>query len=520
MRRRPVQLCLLLTAVLAFAACGEEGRRYYGADSDTDADTDSDADTDADTDADSDSDTDTGVEVGPLASGLDISEIALYQTVKIPLMQDGEAIADRPAPVVQGKDAMLRVFLACQPEWSPRDVVAQMQLESPSRGARTIQAQGRITADSEEDDLSTTLNLDLPGKYLAGDLKLSVALHETAGAAGGAGNSDSARWPASDRAALDEEDVGGPLELVLVPVRYHADDSGRLPDTGESQLRIYHDYLYAMYPVPEVNITVLEPYDYQGTISAWGGGWASLLNEIVTLRRMNDAETNEYYYGVFSPADSLQQYCGMGCVAGMSNLAQTPRDSSARASIGLGFPGEMAASTMAHEVGHAHGREHAPCGLGGQPSDPGYPYSSGQIGVWGYDVVTQDLWHPDRTKDIMSYCTPLWISDYTYNGLFVRSKAVNALMSIRFPPGYPATRRTLGLDIDGSVSLGPTVDLTFPHSGEPRTVLWLDAKGTPLGQAIGTFQPYSIAPAGLVLLPEPPAGAVFAQLEEARPVRL
>ena len=36
-------------------------------------------------------------------------------------------------------------------------------------------------------------------------------------------------------------------------------------------------------------------------------------------------------------------------------------------------------NTAAHEVGHAHGREHAPCG-GAQSTDPSFPYSNGGIG--------------------------------------------------------------------------------------------------------------------------------------------
>ena len=41
------------------------------------------------------------------------------------------------------------------------------------------------------------------------------------------------------------------------------------------------------------------------------------------------------------------------------------------------------ADTAAHELGHSHGRNHAPCGMGLDPSsiDPAYPHDGGKIGV-------------------------------------------------------------------------------------------------------------------------------------------
>ena len=46
--------------------------------------------------------------------------------------------------------------------------------------------------------------------------------------------------------------------------------------------------------------------------------------------------------------------------------------------------------------------------------DPDYPYPDGSIGVWGYDLVNEELVSPD-TPDLMSYCHPQWISDYNFS---------------------------------------------------------------------------------------------------------
>src|SRR4051812_19058624 len=45
----------------------------------------------------------------PLVSGLKVAEIAIYQPVKVTLIKAGEAVVARNAPVVVGKQALVRV---------------------------------------------------------------------------------------------------------------------------------------------------------------------------------------------------------------------------------------------------------------------------------------------------------------------------------------------------------------------------------------------------------------------------
>ena len=87
-------------------------------------------------------------------------------------------------------------------------------------------------------------------------------------------------------------------------------------------------------------------------------------------------------------------------MSGLSPVVTNPTDSASRGSVGLGFTGDGSAGTMAHEVGHAHGRSHAPCG-GASGVDPGFPYSGGAIGTWGYSAATKQLMDPAQTKDVM-----------------------------------------------------------------------------------------------------------------------
>jgi hypothetical protein len=92
---------------------------------------------------------------------------------------------------------------------------------------------------------------------------------------------------------------------------------------------------------------------------------------------------------------------------------------------------------MAHELGHACGVRHAPCGNVGTGSQfveldyPAYePYDpnntpQASIGEYGLDISTGNIFPPNTTKDLMSYCGPPtwfnWISLYTY-GLLLHNQ--------------------------------------------------------------------------------------------------
>src|SRR5262249_31404608 len=153
--------------------------------------------------------------------------------------------------------------------------------------------------------------------------------------------------------------------------------------------------------------------------SSNGGGWSELLSRTCAIRQQEGAAHNVYYYGILAPAASFEQYCAFSCVSGLANLTSDPNDDYGRCSIGLGFSGQGSVDTALQEVAHSLGRRHAPCG---NPDgiDQSYPYAGASIGVWGYDLKTKELRDPNALLDFMSYCHPVWVSDYTYSALFAR----------------------------------------------------------------------------------------------------
>jgi hypothetical protein len=298
-----------------------------------------------------------------------------------------------------------------------------------------FEEQNEASVTSTAGAIASTLNLKIPGAELEAGQAISVSIHETSADAAGSGSTDGAIWPASGTQDLGLGEVMAPMKLVLVPVEYNADGSGRLPDTSEAQLQLYMDLFYAMYPVSGVEITVDDPMPYSGTVSAYGNGWESLLNAVTQRRNDNAAGAEEFYYGLVSPANDFGAYCAGGCVTGLSWLATAP--GSMQVGTGIGFTGADAVNTAVHEVGHTYGLNHAPCG-GAQGPDPNFPYSGGGIGVMGYDVTKEytqgPLKDPATYKDLMGYCPGIWVSDYNFDLMFDRVDAISQYLGAGIAP--------------------------------------------------------------------------------------
>ena len=211
-------------------------------------------------------------------------------------------------------------------------------------------------------------------------------------------------------------------------------------------------------------------------------------------------DSKTYYFGIMAPSASWSAYGG-----GIAGLGYVPdaSDKYSRCAVGLGFKGaDTDGFIMAHEIGHTHGRPHAPCGVSGEA----FPYSGATIGAWGYSLVSQKLKEPKGFRDVMSYCDPQWISDVNYGKLFKRIKWVEA--NAYEVAGAPAKWRKLLVDPNGTLAWGRSVTFTRAPSGQKRRILMLDASGNRLDEVDGWFVPMSEDPAGTLFVPEPRPGAV------------
>jgi hypothetical protein len=415
----------------------------------------------------------------PSTCEVELSEVAVYQSVKISLGTGDTAVATPSAAVIAGKPALFRVFLTPTAAAPVEGVTVRLTIQSGA-GQRTYDRTGTVAATSRDDDPASTLDLAVAKEDLQPDARASVEIVAPSHCAG----SPRTRLPRQGELALRPRSIG-PLRVRLVPLRYDADGSGRLPDTSPAQLQSFQDALLAMFPVSTVEFSVREPVPMSVALGP-KTGWSTVLDVVRQTRAKDRPADDIYYFGLVAPADTHARYCGSGCTTGVSF---TPREvnSGNQASVGLGFTGAIAVEALVHELGHAHGRAHAPCGRPDRP-DPDFPYPEALIGVWGYDARgSGQLRSPELTRDIMGYCGPRWVSDYTYRGLTERSAQVNHLDAplvasrlIDSTAGSDPRWRTLILGADGAITWGQATS-EIPPSGTAVRAQTLDAAGNPAG---------------------------------------
>ncbi len=469
--------------------------------------------------------------VGPGAGGsvvpvltpampLAVTEVAVYQGVKVTIVKGGEHVAERNAPLIAGRRALVRVFVEPKEGYTPRKVIAELSIRpaageapAPLRDSRSIEVA------STEVGRTSTFNFEVSGEALTQGATFSVTLREDTGD-GPLLTAEPVRYPAGTAQDDLEFQPTGKLKIVLVPVRYDGDGTQRLPDVSSAQLERYRRKFLTLYPTSEVEVIVHDPFPWPTAISANGSGFSGILEAMIRLRRTERASDDTYYYGAFAPNTSFERYCSRGCVTGLSGVVEAAGDAYLRASVGLGFTGESSADTMAHEIGHAHGREHAPCG-GASGPDRKFPDPRGGIRVWGYDIFQKTFIDPAKGKDMMGYCEPAWVSDYTYSALHERLLAVGSTakaMSLR--TGANTSYRMLTVDGDGAVLTSNLITLDRGPEGPGSSVEYLgEADGRHVvARGSAHFVPFDHLPGGIVVVPE--RAEAYRSLRIALPSRM
>lgn len=431
------------------------------------------------------------------AAGVRLSAVRLYQGVEVPLMEDGVAtsIPQRVAPVVAQRPALVRVFIDLDASFRARELVVSFELDGTPEPFSVEEARF-VRSPSTDASFSSTFNFDIPAEFITESTGYRVRVLEPEPGVTSPGDASAAEFPPGDGTSPLGGATSGPLRVRLVPVV----NNGLVPDTSPERVQEYEDFLYKLYPVDSIEIDVRAVADPEsvdiGPVSAEGSNWIRTLNFVENLRSEDGADSRVYYFGAITPTNSFGEYCGLGCVAGLGSVP--PPDSNAgRASIGLGFfqngSGESSPSTMAHELGHSLGRLHSPC-MTNEGVDPNYLYPDGRVGVLGFDLLeSQPI--SDRSFDIMGYCNPTWVSDYTYGGLYERIAFVNAFgQSIAVKKRL---YRVAVVDFDGSLSWGLPVETAAPR-GQIKTIETLDATGATIGTVSGTFVPVDHLEGGML----------------------
>ncbi len=446
-----------------------------------------------------------------LTANLTLSQIAVYQTVKIPVMQNGTevAAAARKTDIVAGRDASFRLFFTTGTGFTAHEVSARVFVQNGGT-IDTVYAKKTISASSTEAALDSTIVVTVPKDKITPTTKYAVEIVDCGTAV--AGTAVSPRFPAADGVNLGARQTGA-LKITFVPIQANS----LTPDTTETALKVYRDYMQAMYPASSIVFNVTG-----GVTSSDDADWNGML-DLVTAKRASDAPTDDvYYYGLLKPTATFREYCNGGCTAGVGYVVPATGRNAARqrTALGLAFGDAVSAETLAHEVGHNHGRNHAPCVQGGTISgtDASYPYANGAIGVYGWDPRTLKLIAPDRT-DIMGYCNSKWISDYTYDALLERVATLNNVMqSVYVPPELVQRWRVLLVGPRGARFGIPITEPGAP-SGEAEPAEVLDVTGNPIANVTVYRTLVSDIDAASIEVPWPKAGWHSIRVAGAPPVQ-
>jgi hypothetical protein len=327
------------------------------------------------------------------AAGFNLRVDGLY------LVQSVQTYA-RGVPLVGNRDALLRVFVtANQVNAATPDVRVSFYSNGSLASTLTIPASGLTTPLSvNEGTLTSSWNLVVDQTLIQPNLSILVAVDPDDGFA--EGNEADNMFPETGTPVAMDVRTTDPFSVRFVPVVTKADN--RQGNVTQANRGLFVEATMRMHPVASYDADVRAPYTTSTSLPLQSDNGNNAWNIIVgeVLARRTAESSSRYYYGVVNPSYNSG-------VAGVGYIG-------AEAAIGWDkLP--SGSSVAAHEWGHNWGREHAPCGGAGNP-DVNYPYTGGEIGVIGYDLVNGEL-KPADSHDLMGYCNQEWISDYTYKGV-------------------------------------------------------------------------------------------------------
>lgn len=340
------------------------------------------------------------------APALDIAPVGVHvnQGVAIPIADAGASIdVGRIAPVVHGRRSLVFATWQLAPTFAPRMIRAELHLAHADGSAETVVSEVMVDGPSGMGQQDRHFAWTLEPEQLAEGTRWSVTLHELEAA--GVGDPPAPRLPATD-APFDDEDGAQRIRVVLVPYRHQYGGCNQVAPTDAATIDGFRETMESIFPTQSVEITVHPEVVYTGSMAQPD----PVLADTTALRAAESPAVDVYYYGLLHPCDASTTYGGYGYVPLDPGSAI---DAPYRASIGIWYDFDPVFSyeTMAHEVGHNHGRDHVACSGAEAGTDPAYPNPGGLTGSLGWGIHDESF-RPSTFADYMSYCNDLWVSPY------------------------------------------------------------------------------------------------------------
>jgi len=295
---------------------------------------------------------------------------------------------ENPVPLVAGKPALLRVFVTNGGMVDAKRPPVRATFYRNDFPVHTVEIPGgdeRLPDRPEEGELAASSNAAIPAEVLRPGLEMVIEIDP--GSIPDSALDVGRRLPATGRLALEVAEVP-PLDLNLVPFLWSSNPDRTLADyaaglsSDDELFRMTRETL----PVGDFHLTVREPV--WTSVESEAKNTISILVEVYVVRILDGARG--HYMGILPAGERV----GVAVIPGYVGVAALDEN------------------IIAHELGHNMNLGHAPCG-GPAGVDPDYPYFDGTTGAWGYDVLSGSL-VPPQNYDLMSYCSPDWISDFHF----------------------------------------------------------------------------------------------------------
>ncbi|NVB42133.1 hypothetical protein G6O69_30200 [Pseudenhygromyxa sp. WMMC2535] len=417
MRLYPCPVILALALALPLVACGPDDVTLDGT-QDSIGGSDEDADTSA------------GYEPVPARGGIGLEQVVVNQGVDVTIAQDGQWVdaVDRNSYILSGRNTLIRGYWSFPDDWTPRNILCRLEIEWADGTTSTREVTQYIDAVYYPGAISRTFTFDFDAEAVQPGMKFRMSLWEA----------DETGWEdiaESTDAAIVAPDTGLDLigvqaepmqmKVVFVPVQY--DNGGScVTDTSqitEEQEQKFIDYLYDQNPTQEIiwDFRRDEPIVRSAALTSISLLHAPLQN----MREADGADANTYYY-------ALVDVCGggidgaAGIAAGIPPATKDAAFNRVAAGVWLSTS-DYTYETFVHEIGHTQGRSHIFCQGGNSAgNDPSYPYDNGHTSVWGFGLNLFEFFSPSTTYDYMTYCQPVWTSDWTWSKSFVRIATLTA----------------------------------------------------------------------------------------------
>jgi hypothetical protein len=354
--------------------------------------------------------------------GVEVTQAVQYYDSDQHLTDAADRQPDNSVTQIAGKPAWVRVYV--RSGWFSGDITGVTGTISVRRrefgflwlpaGTLTAQPPGSVTARqsppyaTERGTLGYTLNFIIPASMMCGHLRLDVQVTTPGGRT-------------STRRVYIDATLRQTVRLAGIMVGYNGPSSTapgapnlNLPAPNLADLQTTSAWTLLTFPVRS-----FATYRSAGTVT-WNlpltdapscpgcctPNWVALNTAVQQVRIADGNRTDVLYYGLMAAGIPMGPI--IGCNSG---------------GVSTGSIGDQV--TMAHELGHACGRPHSPCGTPGDAAYPAYePYDPAgtpmaSIGEYGLDISTGAIKSPATFKDFMSYCGPRWIS------LFVTGRLTN-----------------------------------------------------------------------------------------------